>query len=89
MQEARSVNQIGHVNIVDIFAFGELADGRPYYVMEWLQGESLYDRLARGALDHVATDLDADQRFGIVRIPGATERGRGALIIRSIHARRF
>jgi len=28
VQEARSVNQIGHPNIVDIFAFGALPDGR-------------------------------------------------------------
>src|SRR5258706_16310778 len=40
VQEARSVNQIGHPNIVDIFSFGTLADGRSYYVMELLRGES-------------------------------------------------
>jgi len=45
VQEARSVNQIGHHNIVDIFAFGQLPNGRHYYVMEYLPGQSLKNRL--------------------------------------------
>ncbi|HUS32013.1 MAG TPA: protein kinase [Kofleriaceae bacterium] len=39
--EARAVNQIRHRNIIDIFAFGQLADGRHYYVMEYLEGQPL------------------------------------------------
>jgi serine/threonine-protein kinase len=39
--EARAVNQIRHKNIVDIFAFGDLSDGRHYYVMELLEGAPL------------------------------------------------
>jgi eukaryotic-like serine/threonine-protein kinase len=39
--EARAVNQIRHKNIIDIFSFGTLADGRQYYVMEYLDGEPL------------------------------------------------
>src|SRR5262249_5494406 len=50
VQEARAVNQIGHPNIVDAFNFGTLEDGRCYFVMEWLQGESLGDRLRRGRM---------------------------------------
>jgi serine/threonine-protein kinase len=60
LQEARSVNQIGHPNIVDIFAFGSLPDGRRYLVMDLLQGESLRTRVKRGPL-HVreaATTID-------------------------------
>ena len=51
LQEARTVNQIGHPNIVDVFAFGTLPDGRSYFVMEWLPGETLAARLLRGPLD--------------------------------------
>ncbi|HEX7699696.1 MAG TPA: serine/threonine-protein kinase [Kofleriaceae bacterium] len=39
--EARSVNQIRHRHIIDIFLFGSLPDGRAYYVMEYLDGEAL------------------------------------------------
>ncbi|MEO8699062.1 MAG: serine/threonine-protein kinase [Kofleriaceae bacterium] len=50
VDEARIVNQIGHPNIVDVFAFGEMPDGRSYFVMEWLKGESLRSRMARAPI---------------------------------------
>jgi serine/threonine-protein kinase len=50
VDEARVVNQIGHPNIVDVFAFGQLVDGRHYFVMEWLKGESLRTRIARARM---------------------------------------
>jgi eukaryotic-like serine/threonine-protein kinase len=75
IQEARSVNQIGHPNIVDIFSFGTLPDGRCYFVMEWLRGESLRQRLARtrvtigqalAFLETIAVALEAAHETGIV-----------------------
>src|SRR5262245_5740872 len=39
--EARAVNQIRNRNIIDIFSFGALEDGRQYYVMELLDGKTL------------------------------------------------
>ncbi len=50
IQEARSVNEIGHPNIVDIFAFGAMPDGRRYLVMDLVKGEPLRRRIKRGAL---------------------------------------
>jgi tRNA A-37 threonylcarbamoyl transferase component Bud32 len=75
VQEARAVNEIGHPNIVDIFAFGALPDGRNYFVMEWLRGESLRERIKRGPLplaealvilETITIALDAAHEHGIV-----------------------
>jgi serine/threonine protein kinase len=43
--EARAVNDIQHPGLVDIFSFGQLTDGRHYYVMEFLEGRNLGDVL--------------------------------------------
>lgn len=40
-REARAVNLFDHPNVVDIFDIGALEDGRPYFVMEYLDGEDL------------------------------------------------
>jgi serine/threonine-protein kinase len=75
IQEARAVNQIGHPNIVDIFAYGALPDGRAYHVMDLLVGESLRQRLKRGVLhpseaasviDEIAQALIAAHDHGFV-----------------------
>src|SRR5262249_22148353 len=76
VEEARSVNRIGHKNIVDIFGFGRLPDGRHYFLMELLVGESLQDRLGDdrtlsggevlAILRPVASALHAAHSIGIV-----------------------
>src|SRR5262249_57987603 len=47
-REAESTSGLGHPNIVDCFDFGFSDDGHVYLVMEWLDGENLDQRLARG-----------------------------------------
>jgi serine/threonine-protein kinase len=43
--EARAVNDIAHENIVEITDFVDAGDGRPFYIMELLEGETLAERL--------------------------------------------
>ena len=47
--EARAISSLGHPHICSLFDVGE-TDGRPFIVMEYLEGETLDDRLARGPL---------------------------------------
>jgi eukaryotic-like serine/threonine-protein kinase len=45
--EARVVAQLHHDNLVQVHDFGIASDGRPYYAMEYLEGETLGERLTR------------------------------------------
>ena len=76
VQEARAVNMIKHPSIVDIFEFDDLPDGRPFYVMELLDGIDLRSILnERGRfppgevleiLEPVCSALQAAHEMGIV-----------------------
>ena len=75
LDEARAVNKIGHPNIIDVFSFGQLADGRHYFVMEFVEGETMATWLGRGKPDiaearrlllQVCEALEAAHREGIV-----------------------
>jgi Protein kinase domain len=46
-REARSAGQLSHKNIITIFELGE-EDRRAYMVMEYVEGEDLKSRIARG-----------------------------------------
>jgi serine/threonine protein kinase len=76
VMEAKSVNQIGHDHIVDIADFGTTSSGDFYFIMEYLQGESLAERLKREVLisqpralaiaAQVADALGASHNHGII-----------------------
>jgi len=76
LREATAVNTIRHPNIVDIYEFGDLPDGRPFYVMELLRGTDMKKLLrVHGRyspeetvelLEQVCQALEATHRAGIV-----------------------
>ena len=45
LNEARAVNIVKHRCLVDVYEFGQLDDGAAYIVMEYLDGETLHERL--------------------------------------------
>lgn len=78
LREARAASLIRHPNIVDVTDFGEAPDGAPYFVMEFLEGESLDNVLARqvriplfetvNIVNQTARALAATHEHGIVHL---------------------
>jgi len=56
-REARAAASVKSPYIVDVYDSGRLEDGRPFIAMELLEGESLYDRMARVRLIDPATTV--------------------------------
>lgn len=76
LEEARVVNAIRHPGIIDIFGANVLPDGRPFLVMELLEGQSFQDYLKAHApldvvdvislLDGLLEPLAAAHRAGVI-----------------------
>jgi serine/threonine protein kinase len=73
-REARAISSLSHPHICSLYDVGQ-QDGIDYLVMEYIEGESLADRLKKGALPlnqalmyaiQVADALDKAHRAGIV-----------------------
>ena len=73
-REARTISQLDHPNICPVYDVGD-QDGVAYLVMQHLEGETLEQRLKKGAVPvqdalsiaiHIADALDKAHRAGIV-----------------------
>jgi serine/threonine protein kinase len=74
-QEATAAGNLNHPNIVTIYEYGE-HDGRPYLVMEYLEGRDLQSAISAGQhfeieevgriMSQVADGLDCAHRHGVI-----------------------
>jgi hypothetical protein len=75
-RDLAALNRLRHANVAEILETGELVDGRPFLVVEWVAGRSLQTALdARGPLslddalpiaDELASALSAAHALGVV-----------------------
>ncbi|MDQ3584381.1 MAG: serine/threonine protein kinase, partial [Acidobacteriota bacterium] len=75
LREARSISALNHPHIATVFDFGEMEDGRPFIVMELVNGRDLGELLRAGELtlgraveivEDVAGALAEAHRHGII-----------------------
>ena len=73
-REAKTIAMLEHPAIVPVYDFGE-EDGQPYFVMRFMTGGSLSDRMKKGPMtvqevaslyDHLAPALDEAHAKGII-----------------------
>ena len=76
LTEGQTLSALVHRNVVRVFGFGHLADGRPWLLMERLVGESLYTAIkgsgafpiddALPLMNQMAAGLEATHALGVV-----------------------
>ncbi|MGM0597232.1 MAG: serine/threonine-protein kinase [Myxococcota bacterium] len=76
ISEAKAVNKINHPNIIEVFNFGNLDDGRFYYTMEYIDGKELSLIIKEKApvnlsyfdalIKQIASALAATHKHGII-----------------------
>ena len=76
LREARTSTRVRHPNIVDVTDFGTSPDGEVFFVMEYLEGRSLFDRIVKegavpllGAVNivrQIASALSLAHEMGVI-----------------------
>lgn len=75
-REARIAAGVSHPNLVKVYDYGSGGE-RPYLVMEYVRGETLAQRLERGALSPTGTELLATELLGAlaaIHVAGVVHR---------------
>src|SRR5690242_6989215 len=76
-RHARILSELDHPRIVRYIAHGALPSGEPYLAMEWLEGEDLAARLARGRLsaaEAIALGMRVADALGFAHARGVIHR---------------
>jgi serine/threonine protein kinase len=60
LREAKAMAKVEHPNIVQIYTYGK-SGGKVYFVMEYIEGDSLYDRIKKGG------ELPVDEALEILK----------------------
>jgi eukaryotic-like serine/threonine-protein kinase len=92
-RDLSALNRLRHAHVAEILELGELDDGRPFLVVEWVAGRSLQTALeARGRLpvdevlpvaDEIAAALAAAHSLGVVH--GALHARNVGLVVHGEH----
>ncbi len=77
-QEARTISSVNHPNICTLYDVGH-QDGTDYLVMEYLEGETLADRLRKGPLP-----IDQVLRYGVDICEGLEKAHRCGVVHRDL-----
>lgn len=70
VQEAEITGGLEHPGVVPIYALGQYSDGRPYYAMRFIRGDSLLEALRRFHRKADSRWQEADAQIGLRRLLG-------------------
>ncbi|MEM8926388.1 MAG: serine/threonine-protein kinase [Actinomycetota bacterium] len=75
-RECKALGRLsGHPNIVDVFTAGELDDGRPYLMLEYVDGGTLWRKLKKAAVE------EGELRFIGIELADALSVAHGAEVL--------